>query len=133
MSTTTTSTLIDPRVAKEIDEQIELATAAIAGLQAQIATARPAQLAGMAQNLQGELAFKGQLSRLATALANESTDNDPKLVLLAQLRFLAEEARRIADNGRNESRDAVENRGLAIRAITNAVYYALYDDLRAGA
>lgn len=127
---TTTSTGIDPRVAQAITEQIDLSVLEIADLRKQIAEARPVQLGGMVTNLARELAYLDQLRRIETMLSNASASDDPKLVLLAQLRDLAEETRRVADNGRNESRDQVDSRGLALREAYNAVYYALYDDLR---
>lgn len=128
---TTTVTHIDPRVAGEIATQLQCAAEEIAELQQSIATARPSQASGVVANLQRELAYQSQLRMVENMLESDTNEQqDPRLVLLAQLRTLAEEARRVADNGRNESRAEVESRGLALRAVTHAVYYALYDDLR---
>lgn len=130
--TVAVNTAIDPRVAKEIAEQIELAQNAITELRESIATARSSQLPGLIANFQRELAYKSELRRIENLLSFEATvaTKPAKLILLAQLRQLAEESRHVANNGRNESREIIESRGLALRAITNAVYYALYDDLR---
>lgn len=129
MSTTVTG--VDPRVAQEIATQLQCAAEEIAELRENIATARPLQLKNLAQRLSDELAYQSQMRLIEAAMENEVNEQqDPRLVLLAQFKELAEISRRVAYNGHNKSRDEVEARGRALAAVQKVVYYALYDDLR---
>lgn len=132
MSTTTVATNLDPRVTAEITEQIEASRAEIDKLVEQIGKARVDRLDTLTQELQRELAYRDQLGYIRNVLPDVSASENPQVALLAQLRWLGNEARLVAANGRNESRGVVESKGLAVRAVSDAVYYALYDDLRAG-
>jgi hypothetical protein len=131
MSTTTRT--LHHAVAGEINTQKALAQGEIASLRAQIASpdTQSGWLPTLADDLAGQLAYASQLSYIESQLAATVRDGqDPRLALAAQLRWLANEASHLTDNGKRESREQVRSRATAIRAVTEAVYYALYDDLR---
>lgn len=130
MSTTTTQAI----VATEIETQRELAQVEIVRLRGEIATSTEVGfLPTLTDDLQRELAYADQLMYLDRQLTSIGTSyDDPQLALLAQLRHLAIEANHLAGNNKRESVPSLEGRRQALKVATDAVYYALYDDLRAG-
>lgn len=132
MSTTETRTL-HHAVAGEINTQKALAQGEIAQLRSQIASAdaQPHWLPGLAEELQGQLAYLDQLNYIEHQLTATVRDGqDVQLALISQLRWLANEAALLTDNGKRESREQVRSRAVAIKTVTDAVYYTLYDGIR---
>ena len=129
MATTTENT-----VATEIATQQELAQAEVARLQAEIAsTTKPGFLVSLADDLQKELAYLDSLTFLDQQLTSVGLSfEDPRLALLSQMRYLATEANYLVANNNREGVPALEGRRTALKVATDAVYYALYDDLLSG-
>lgn len=119
-------------VAIEIATQQELARAEIARLQAEIAsTTKRGFLVSLADDFQKELAYLDNLTFLNQLLASVGMSfEDPRLALLSQMRYLATEANYLVANNNREGVPALEGRRAALKVATDAVYYALYDDLQ---